>query len=323
MRAVELKSYGSPVDSVEFVEVAEPGQPGAKEVLIAIEFAPINPADLLLIMGYYSVKPELPSIIGNEGVGRVIAIGNAVTNVRVGDRVAAPLSSFTWRERMVIPSERLVPLPAEADPQQLAMVAINPVTAFLLLSEFKRLSAGDWIVQTAANSGVGRSVIAIAKERGIKTVNIVRSPDRVLELLDAGADVVVVDGPQLAQEVARATGGAELAFGLDCISGTSTATLGSLLSFGGTLVSYGAMSGAPITLNPGDAIYKSLTLRSFFIGHDQYAEKIPALIDQAAQLMAKGKLQIPVTKTYPLRSIKDAIAHAQQGGKILLDVAAV
>src|SRR5260370_9891351 len=83
-------------------------------------------------------------------------------------------TSFTWRQRVVVSAGGLSALPADADPQQLAMLGINPPTAALLLSEYVDLKPGEWVVQNAANSGVGRWVIAFAKTRGLKTVNIVR-----------------------------------------------------------------------------------------------------------------------------------------------------
>jgi NADPH:quinone reductase-like Zn-dependent oxidoreductase len=106
-----------------------------------------------------------------------------VEKVKVGDRVLAPLSSFTRRERMVVPAPSgLFALPPGADPQQLSMLAINPPTAALLLSEYVTLKPGEWVVQNSANSSVGRWVIAFAKARGLKTVNIVRRPEPVPEL---------------------------------------------------------------------------------------------------------------------------------------------
>jgi NADPH:quinone reductase-like Zn-dependent oxidoreductase len=81
-----------------------------------VEFSPINPNDLMLAQGIYAFRPPLPTVIGNEGVGRVLAVGPGVENVKVGDRVLAPLSSFTWRERMVIPANGLSTLPPDADP---------------------------------------------------------------------------------------------------------------------------------------------------------------------------------------------------------------
>ena len=174
MRAVRLTAFGNPVDGLEYVDIPEPDAPGPNQVLIGVEFSPIDPSDLLLAQGIYAIRPPLPTVIGNEGVGRVLAVGPGVESVKVGDRVLAPLSSFTWRERMVISAGGLSTLPPDADPQQLAMLAINPPTAALLLSEYVTLKPGEWVVQNAANSGIGRWVIAFAKTRGLKTVNIVR-----------------------------------------------------------------------------------------------------------------------------------------------------
>src|SRR6476661_769628 len=133
MRAVQLTSFGDPVDGLQYVDIPEPDAPGPNQVLIGVEFSPINPNDLMVAQGTYAIRPPLPAIIGNEGVGRVLALGPGVENVRVGDGVLAPLSSSTWRERMVVSASGLSTLPADADTQQLAMLAINPPTAALLL----------------------------------------------------------------------------------------------------------------------------------------------------------------------------------------------
>ena len=131
MRAVQLTNYGNPVEGLKYVDIPEPEAPGPNQVLIGVEFSPLNQSDLLLARGIYGTRPALPTVIGNEGVGRVLAVGAGVKKLKVGDRVLAPLSSFTWRERMVIPADGLFALPADADPQQLSMLAINPPTAAL------------------------------------------------------------------------------------------------------------------------------------------------------------------------------------------------
>ena len=320
MRAALLKEYGDPVANIEVVDMAEPASPGTDEVLVLVEYAPVNPADVLLLMGYYAVKPTLPSVAGNEGVGTVLSVGPGVVDVKVGDRVALPLSSFTWRERMVIPAKDLVALPIEADLQQLAMVAVNPGTASLLLTEFKELHAGDWIVQNAANSGVGRSVIAYARERGIKTVNIVRRPELIEDLKVAGADIVLLNGEDIAERIRAAVDGAAIGFGIDGLCGPETGVIASILAPQGTLVTYGAMTYAPLSISPADVIYKGLKMTGLFIGNPEHARKFPTAIQQSAKLIAAGKLRVPVAAVYPLSSVKEAVAHAQRGGKVLLDI---
>ncbi len=321
MRAVQLIAYGNPVEGLKYVDIPEPEAPGPNQVLIGVEFSPVNPSDLLLARGIYGIRPALPTVIGGEGVGRVLAVGAGVENVKVGDGVVAPLSSFTWRERMVISAKGLFALPADADPQQLSMLAINPPTAALLLSEYVNLKPGEWVVQNSANSSVGRWVIAFAKTRGLKTVNIVRRPELVPELKAIGGDVVVVDSPDVSKEIKAALGQAELRLALDGVSGPATGVLASTLSPHGTLVSFAAMSQAPMSISPLDVIFKPITMRGFWLGHPESAAKSASPIAQAAEMIAAGRVRIPVTATYGLSSIKEAVAHALRGGKILLDVA--
>ena len=321
MRAVQLTAYGNPVEGLKYVEIPEPDPPGPNQVLIEVEFSPVNPSDLLLARGIYGIRPALPTVIGGEGVGRVLAAGVGVGNVKVGDLVLAPLSSFTWRERMVVPASGLFALPPGADPQQLSMLAINPPTAALLLSEYVNLKPNEWVVQNSANSSVGRWVIAFAKVHGLKTVNIVRRPELVPELQAMGGDVVVVDSPDVSKEIKAAVDQAELRLALDGVSGPATGVLASTLSPHGTLVSFAAMSGAPMSISPLDVIFKPLTMRGFWIGHPEYAAKSAPAVAQAAEMIASRRVQIPVAATYALSSIKEAVAHAERGGKILLQVA--
>src|SRR5580700_5478087 len=221
MRAVQLTAFGNPVDGLECVDIPEPDTPGPNQVLIGVEYSPINPNDLMVAQGIYAIRPTLPAVIGNEGVGKVLAVGPGVENVKLGDRVLAPLSSFTWRERMVISAGGLSALPPDADPQQLAMLGINPPTAALLLSEFVSLKSNDWVVQNAANSGVGRWVIAFAKVRGSRTVNIVRRTELVSELKTLGADAVLVDSPEVGRQIKEVVGQADVRLALDGVSGQS------------------------------------------------------------------------------------------------------
>jgi NADPH:quinone reductase-like Zn-dependent oxidoreductase len=201
------------------------------------------------------------------------------------------------------------------------MLAINPPTAALLLSEYVNLKPGEWVVQNSANSAVGRWVIAFAKTRGLKTINIVRRPELVAELKAIGGDVVVVDSPDVSKEIKAAVGQAELRLALDGVSGPASGVLASTLSPNGTLVSYAAMSAGPMSISPLDVIFKPLTVRGFWLGHPESEAKSAPAVAQAAEMIASGQVRIPVTATYALSSIKEAVEHAQRGGKILLDVA--
>jgi len=304
------------------VQIQEPAAPGPGQALIGVEFSPIDLSDLLVVSGAYPFRPSLPSVIGNEGVGRILAVGPGVDNVVVGDRVLTPLYGLAWAERIVAPAEGLFALPADVDPQQLAMLTINPPTAGLLLSEFVDLADGDWVVQNAANSGVGRAVIAFAKARGFKTINLVRRTELIDELEALGGDLVSVDTPEGLNLAKDALGAADPRLAIDGVGGPSAATLINLLGRDGTLVAYAALGKAPIAISAMALIFKRISVRGFFLSDPEHAAKIAPLIVEAAELLRSGRLHAPVAATYPLSAIKDAVAHVQRGGKVLLDVAA-
>jgi NADPH:quinone reductase-like Zn-dependent oxidoreductase len=319
MYALQISTFGEPSDVLELVKIPDPHDPLANEVLVAVEYAPISNSDLLTIRGQYPLLPSLPSGIGHEGIGRILSVGKEVDHLKVGDRVLLPSSSTSWRERIVLPSTGLFPLPQGADPQQLSMLAINPPTGALLLSEYVKLSPGDWVIQNAGNSGVGRSVIAFAKDRGLRTVSLVRRPELIDELVAAGGDVVLVDGAGVSARVAQATGNAKIALALDGVEGEAMLSLSGSLALGGTLVVYSAVSRKPGLASVVDIVFRNVAIRGFWLYSQEFRDspKVVEAIKTGARLIAEGKLHMSVAATYPLVAAKEAIAHAQRGGKVL------
>jgi NADPH:quinone reductase-like Zn-dependent oxidoreductase len=201
------------------------------------------------------------------------------------------------------------------------MLSVNPPTASLLLSEFIPLEAGDWVIQNAANSGVGRWVIAFARRRGLRTVNVVRRPELVDELKQLGADAVVVDGEDLAREVEKATGGAPIRLAMDGVGGEASGRLAGTLAPHGVMAVYAAMSERAMVIHPLLAIFKPLTVRGFWIGHPEFASKAAPAIREAAQMLGAGEVTVRVAGVYPLGEVKKAAAHAARGAKVLLEIA--
>jgi NADPH:quinone reductase-like Zn-dependent oxidoreductase len=322
VQALQIATYGDPTEVVELVTLPEPDAPGAGNVLVAVDYAPINTSALLTIRGQYGVRPALPTGVGNEGVGRILAVGDEVNHLHVGDRVLIPTTSPAWRERLVLSAAELFPLPSDADAQQLAMLRINPPTAALLLSDYVDLSPGEWVIQNAGNSGVGRWVIAFARDRGLHTASLVRRQELIDDLLAAGSDVVLVDGPELPARVAAATGQAQIRLALDGVAGAAMMSLSSCLAPGGTLVLYAFMSGQPGVASPSDIIFRRVTIRGFWLENPEVraSPKMLEAIQTGARLIAEGKLHVPVAATYPLSAAKEAIAHAQAGGKVLFAI---
>ena len=204
MKQVLIDRYGTPWEVARCADVADVGEPAADEVVFDVLAFPINPADMWFCRGSYRLKPPLPATPGAECVGRVTAVGSAVKHVRKGDLVIN-LQRENWAERRKVKGDDAIPLPAGIDLRQAAMVRINPPTAQLMLSDFVDLKPGDWVIQNVANSAVGRLLIVLAKQRGLRTVNVVRRAELAGELKALGADVVVVDGSDLARQVGEAT----------------------------------------------------------------------------------------------------------------------
>jgi NADPH:quinone reductase-like Zn-dependent oxidoreductase len=319
MRAIQISQFGKPQDVVRLVELPEPPAPGAGEVKVAVEVAPLNLHDLLVVSGAL-IQPPLPLVLGAEGVGRVIETGPGVDTVAVGDLVVLPLYCWTWRERLVLPADGLFPLP-EGDVEQFSMLGSNPPTAGLLLSEYTDLKPGDWIVQNAANSGVGRSLIALARARGFRTVNLARDESVLAGLAASGADVVHLDDATVAEDVRKEIGDARVALAVDSVGGESAARLLDLLSYGGSLVTYATATEQPIPVEELTLIGKRATVRGFFAGHYDYATKVLPVIREAAPLVASGALFVPVAAVFDLDDIHAAIGRLERGGKILLGVA--
>ena len=323
MLKAEYQQRGKvPQDVIEAVQLELPPL-AAGQALIKVLAAPINPSDVLTLTGEYGMLPPLPAIGGNEGVGRVEQLGDGVSNVKVGQTVLLPVGCGTWVTHLHAPAAKLIPLP-DADPQQLAMMTINPPTASLLLSQFVDLQPGDWVIQNAANSGVGGYLIQLAKLRGFKTINVVRREAAVEGVKAEGGDVVLVDGPDLHKRVREATGGAKLMLGIDAVGGKATDHVAACLSEGGTLVNYGLMSGEPCQVSASSFVFRDVTLRGFWLAK-WFQKATPAeqmkVFGELTQLIAGGKLKARIAATYPVARIKDAIAAAASGerdGKILI-----
>src|SRR3982074_314435 len=194
MQAIQIEAFGNPAEVMKVVEIPDVGAPGEGEVVIALEASPINMSDLLMISGRYGHRPKLPSVMGTEGVGRVVAVGSGVKHLKPGDRTLVPYPAPAWAERIKVDASRLRPLPG-GDIHQLAMLGINPPTAYLLLTDFVILQPESWVIQNSANSAVGRALIPIAKSLGLKTVNVVRRDEVAAGVKASGGDAVAVDGP--------------------------------------------------------------------------------------------------------------------------------
>ncbi len=318
MLAAQLSAFGRPEEVIELVEQPDPGEPGPGEAIVDAELFPINPADVLnLEGGYGATPPRLPMTPGAEGVGRVAKLGAGVTHLKVGDRVLLP-GPGTWRERVKAPAKALFALPPNVDPRQLAMLRVNPPTAYLMLHDFVAPRPGQWVIQNAANSGVGHCLIRLAREAGVKTVNVVRRAELIEPLRAFGADVALADGPDLDARVRAAIGDGALPLAIDAVGGSGTQRLARCVADGGTVVNYGLLSGEPCRVDGRETVFRDVSLRGFWLRRwfmQTPLERIAALYGELAAKLAGGTLAVEVEAVYPIRRIKEAVAHAARGGR--------
>jgi trans-2-enoyl-CoA reductase len=329
MKVVRLVSYGDPGEAFAIADVPEPDSPGPGEVLVATVAAPVHPAHLLQARGYYGLRPELPAVPGEEGVGTVVAVGAGVTDLPAGQLVAIVpgTTGGLWAEHLTRRRADVVPLPAGVDPLQAAMLSTNPITAIGMLDDVVPLQPGDWVIQNGANSAVGHWVVAAARRRGLNLVNVVRRQEALATVKAAGGEHVIVENGDFGRQVRAATDGAPIRLGLDLVGGQSSHRLLSSVADGAVLVAYGGISGQPMQVAPTHVIFRTLTVRGFWLVSWMKAaspERLAAVYAEAVEHLAAG-VRVPIGATFPLDEFDAAVARVAAGepGKTLLTVAGV
>lgn len=322
IRRVVYSEFGDPTKVLRLEEARrEPLQPGQARATVLR--CPINPSDLIQVFGEYGVKPPLPAVAGNEGIGRITEVAGDATALKDGQLVLLPAGVGNWTTEITASAGAFVPMP-EGDIDQLCMLMVNPATAHLLLTDFVDLKDGDWVIQSAANSAVGTYVVQLAKSMGVNVVNIVRRESAVQGMKDLGADVVLVDGEDLPKRVKQATGGAKMKLALDAVAGDTFGRLGDTLEVGGTLVNYGGMSAQPASMSPGTMIFRDVRIRGFWLVHwfeRASKEERMSVYGALTKAVATGTLHAPIDKIFTLDEISDAAGYTWAGkrsGKVLL-----
>jgi trans-2-enoyl-CoA reductase len=311
---------GKPADVLQ-TEAFTPRPPQSGEVLVRILAAPVNPADLNTIEGTYGVKLDLPATPGVEGCGEVVT--SAAAAFQAGDRVIFLRRADTWASHSTVAADSLFKLPSGIDSLQAAMLKVNPATAWRLLHGIEAAAKGDWIVQNAGNSAVGRCVIQLARDLGIRTVSFVRRPELMDELHALGADHVFLDDDDGLAAAKSALGGAKAALAFNAVGGESALRIMKLLREGGTHITYGAMGRKPLTLPNGLLIFRDIRVRGLWV--TRWVENAPtsevhAVYQDLATRVAAGKLLQPVDSTFPLDQADQALARLdapERAGKVL------
>ncbi len=328
MKSVRFRQYGEPakVLAVEERPVPEPGKDEARVRMLA---TPVNPSDLLYVRGLYAgVQAHFPAPAGFEGVGIVDALGPGARDLARGQRVSVVNGQGgNWAEYTLVSARDLIPVADDVPDEQAASFVINPASAILMLHHVLAVPRGEWLLQSAAGSQIGRMLIRLAKRAGIRTINIVRRREAVAELRQLGADAVIVstDGP-IDEQVRDIAGPDGVRYAIDPVAGETGTQLFKALHEEGRMLVYGSLSGEPIRVgdDPRYILAGRRVLEVFWLGYwlpRLETEARHQLMDAIAGLVRDGILETSPGRRYSLDEIGAAVTEAESArnqGKGLL-----
>jgi NADPH:quinone reductase-like Zn-dependent oxidoreductase len=317
MRAVIIEQFGEPKDVLTVADRPTP-EPGTGEVRIKLILAPIHNHDLATVRGVYGYKPSLPAIPGTEAVGRIDALGPGVDGLEIGQRVSVSGIHAAWAEYFVARAAQVVPLPDTISDETASQLLAMPLSALMLLEDL-RVTPGDWIAINAANGAVGRLVNVLARQRGVHVLNLVRGPASVQALRELGFEPVIdTESDGWLERAAESTSGAPIVRAVDQVGGRAADGLLSLLAPNGELISFGALSGQPLSINPGPLIFKQAIVKGFWgskRAENTSADDMRRLIGELVGMAASGALRLDVEAVYPLEAAADAAAASETPGR--------
>ena len=320
MRAIQILENGGP-EVLQFNEVADP-VPAAGEALIRIEASGVNFIDTYFREGRYPAK--LPYTLGTEAAGEVVAVGEGVTDVKVGDRVAWCLVPGTYATLAVAPAARLVKIPEGVTTQQAAAVLLQGMTAHYLLHSTYPVAPGETILIHAGAGGTGLLVIQLAKRLQAKVITTVSTEEKAVLARDAGADeVIYYTHEDVVQRVKEITKGVGLPVVYDSVGKSTFEASLHCLKPRGMMVLFGGASGA---VPPFDLIRLS-TMGSLYVTRPTLKDYVATRADLEERasdifgLLAEGALKVRVAHTYRLEDAAQAhreLEGRKTTGKLLL-----
>jgi trans-2-enoyl-CoA reductase len=323
---LQFTKTGNPAEVLELAE-REVAPPTGHEVRVRMRYAPVNPADLNFMEGTYGRVATPPCIPGHEGCGEVEAVGPDVQSLQKGDVVIPLLGTGCWAQHVTAPEHAFAKVPERIDPVQASMLRVNPVTAWVMLKEFAELEPGSWVVQNAANSGVGRALIQIARRLGFRTLNFVRREELFAELKGLGADEVLLDTDEGVAQAKAILGKEPVRLATNAVGGDSAIRLMDVLTSEGTMVTYGAMSRRSLKVPNKFLIFKNLSLRGLWVTkwfEKATREELYDVLEPLTEMILANELVTAIDEIVPFRDHARAIKRAQEnsrGGKVILDFA--
>ncbi len=320
MQAIRVHEHGD-AGVLRLEEVPDP-VPGPGEALVRVEAVGVNFIEVYQREGLYPMqRPYTP---GREGAGTVVAVGDGVTFVRVGDRVASESLNGSYAQLATAKADRLVLLPDELDSASGAALMLQGMTAHYLATATHPLSPGEWCVIHAAAGGVGLLLCQIATHRGARVIGTVSTAEKAKLATDAGAQkVILYTEEEFAPKVRRKTEGRGAHVVYDSVGKDTFEGSLDCLAVRGMLVLFGQSSGPVPPFDPQALNRKgSLFLTRPSLGH--YVATRDELVMRAEEVLAwavDGSLRLRVDRALPLAEAAEAhraLEGRRTAGKVLL-----
>jgi NADPH2:quinone reductase len=320
MKAIQVRKVGGP-EALELVEIPVP-EPKANEALIGIEAIGVNFIDVYFREGRYPA--QVPFTVGQEAAGIVKAVGDAVTTVKPGDRVAYTGLQGSYAEFAVVDASRLVVIPDSLDFESAAAAMLQGMTAHYLCHDTYPLRAGETALIHAAAGGVGLLLVQMAKSIGARVIGTAGSEEKAALARDAGADEVInYSTHDFEAETKRLTEGRGVHVVYDGVGKSTFDKDLDVLRPRGYLVLFGGASGAVPPFDPiilarkGSLFLTRPTLVHYIVTRDELVQRADAVLS----MIASGKLKLRVLHKYRLADAPQAhrdLEARKTTGKVLL-----
>ena len=321
MKSIQVNVPGGP-ENLQLVDIPTP-KPGPGQALVRLAASGVNFIDIYFRTGLY--KADLPITIGSEGAGTVEAVGEGVTEVAPGDRVAYAMARGSYAEYAVVPAAQLVKIPAHLDFQSAAAAMLQGMTAHYLTHSTFALKPGDTCLVHAAAGGAGGLIVQMAKNLGARVLGTVSTAEKAQIARVSGADeVILYTECEFDVEARRLTGGRGVDVVYDSVGKTTFEKSLNALRPRGTLALFGQSSGSVPPIDPAILAKGSLFLTRPGLPH--YLLTREELLWRAGEVLDAidaGKLRLRIDRTYPLADA--AVAHRdlesrKTAGKLLLAI---
>ena len=326
MRAIGVNRFGGP-DTLEVLDVPE-NEPGPGEARVKLDYAGINFIDVYMRTGAYkksdTYQTPLPMVLGMEGAGKVETVGEGVSNLEPGDRVAYCIHRGSYAEKAVVPAWKLVPVPDDVPLEVATALQLQGCTAHYLSHSAYDLQPGDTCLLHAGAGGVGQILIQLAKARGAEVITTVGTPEKAEIAKARGADhTILYRDVDFLDEVMAITSGAGVNVAYDSVGRDTIERSIKCLAKRGLVVNYGGSSGlveavSPLALAEAGSVFFT---RPHLADYMRDADEIRSRTDDLFGFYRAGRLEVTIDRVLPLEAAADGhriIEGRQTKGKLLL-----